>query len=73
MQARITLSAVKAAKPRATPYFIWDDSIPGFGLQVRPNGKSFVVKYRLNGRQRMLSIGPVGVFTPGVSRAWGDH
>lgn len=42
----------------------WCESIPGFGVRVWPSGKkSFVVWYRINGRQRSYSIGRYGPLT----------
>ncbi len=36
----------------------WDDSLPGFGLRVTPDGeKTFCIKYRIAGRQRRFSLG----------------
>lgn len=38
----------------------WDDDLKGFGLRVYPSGdKSYVVKYRVDGRQRLLVVGSV--------------
>lgn len=45
------------AKDKQTD-FHWDGSLPGFGLAIYPSGqKSFVLKYRYNGRQRMRTLG----------------
>lgn len=42
----------------------WDDEIPGFGVRVWPNGKkTFVIRYRANGRRRYLTLGRYGVIT----------
>ena len=41
----------------------WDESLPGFGLRVKPNGtKSYIIQYRnrQNGRSKRQSIGQVG-------------
>lgn len=43
---------------------LWDDEIPGFGLRIYPSGKrAYVLSYRSNGRKRLMTIGPHGVFT----------
>jgi len=45
-------------------FAIWDEILPGFGVRVYPTGKkSFILKYRIRGRQRIFTIGPVGVLT----------
>jgi hypothetical protein len=42
----------------------WDDDLPGFGVRVFPsNAKSFVIHYRSRGRQRLHTIGKVGILT----------
>jgi integrase len=52
----------------------WDDEIPGLGCRIFPSGKkSFVLSYRINGRQRLMTLGAYGVLTlqqaRGVARA----
>lgn len=62
---------VDAAQPQARDYFIWDDSLEGFGLRVFPSGrKTYVVQYRnKNGRSRRVAIGKHGSpWTPEKAR-----
>lgn len=47
----------------------WDDQVRGFGVRVWPSGKkTFVFKYRVNGRQRYLTLGDYGTLTPTQAR-----
>ncbi len=42
----------------------WDDNLPGFGVRVYPSGKkSFVLKYRVTGRQHIKVVGRYGSLT----------
>ena len=42
-------------------FILWDSAISGFGLRVYPSGKkSFVLFYRIAGRQRFLTLGRYG-------------
>lgn len=63
---KITLSSVKALKPKE---IIWDTELKGFGCRCQTNGKFFILKYSLNGRQRFYTIGEWGnAFTPDKAR-----
>jgi integrase len=67
---RITKRIVDAIVPAKSAQYVWDDALPGFGLRVLPSGrKSYLVFYRnSHGRQRWLTIGQHGVFTPDQAR-----
>jgi integrase len=42
----------------------WDSTVPGFGLRIYPTGrKAFILRYRVNGRKKLLTLGPYGVLT----------
>ena len=60
--ARISKRIVDAARAGAKPAFIWDSTLPGFGLLMLPTGaKSFVFQYRTaEGRTRRATIAKVG-------------
>ena len=51
---KLTKRTVDAIEPQATEFFIWDESIPGFGLRVMPSGRSIRVPTR-SARVRMIS------------------
>lgn len=66
---RLTKRSVEAAKPADRDVFVWDDSLPGFGLRVLPSGKrGYLIQYRAKGRTRRLALGLHGVLTPEQSR-----
>ncbi len=49
---------------------IWDDELRGFGLRLYPNGrKVYVVKCRIRGQQRFITIGQHGVITADQARS----
>jgi integrase len=59
MAERITDALVRKAEPaEAGLRFIWDTLVKGFALRVTVRGaKSFVLDYRIRGRQRRITIG----------------
>jgi len=61
---KLTKRTIDATEPQAAEFFIWDESIPGFGVRIMPSGrKSFVVQYRAGRRPRRMSLGPSTVLT----------
>src|ERR1700741_495848 len=71
---RITKRTVDAVKPNGGEFTVWDDTLTGFGVRVRPTGaKSYVVVYRAGtGRGtpvRRYTIAAVGKITPERARA----
>ena len=43
---------------KATDLICFDDSLPGFGIRLRPGGKrSWLIQYRFAGRSRRITIG----------------
>ncbi len=55
---------VRAAKPRARKYDVWDDVISGLGLRVGTSGnRSFFVRRSVRGRIRSATIGSADTLT----------
>ncbi|ADP70719.1 integrase family protein [Rhodomicrobium vannielii ATCC 17100] len=55
---KITLTGVQALSPGST---LWDGQVKGFAAKANANGSvSFVLKTRVNGRQRWVTIGKFG-------------
>src|SRR5262245_57953372 len=67
---RISKRVVDAAKPTDRAAFLWDRTLPGFGLLTLPTGtKSVVFQYRTpQGRTRRATIGKVGTLAPDAAR-----
>src|SRR5262245_11965102 len=70
---RITKRTVDALKPNGSEFTLWDDTVSGFGVRVRPTGAmSYVVVYRAgSGRGapvRRYTIAKVGKTTPEAAR-----
>jgi integrase len=70
---RITKRLVDSLKPAGKDYFVWDDTLIGFGVRVQPtSAKSYVVKYRSGtGRgapTRRVTLRRVGTLTPDEAR-----
>ncbi len=63
---KLTISAIKAMKPGDV---IWDTELRGFGCRHRIEGRYFMFKYSLHGRQRFYTIGMwAGDLTPEKAR-----
>jgi integrase len=47
----------------------WDDDLPGLGLRVlRSGSRSWVVRYRIGRRQRVITLGKMALLSPGQAR-----
>lgn len=59
MAERLTDALVRRASAGNRPQvFLWDAAVKGFGLRVTNRGaKSFILDYRVKGRQRRITIG----------------
>ena len=70
---RITKRAVDALHHKGSEFTLWDDTVGGFGVRVRPTGaKSYVVVYRAGTERgapvRRYTIAAVGKITPEAAR-----
>jgi integrase len=69
---KLTKRSVDPVKPPLDENFIliWDKEIPGFALRVTRAGvKSYILQYRIHGRQRKYTIGRHGDITADKARA----
>ncbi len=53
--AKLTKRSIEKIRPGGRDVFLWDDSLPGFGVRALPSEeRSFVVQYRnAEGRPRV--------------------
>ncbi len=59
-KARLTDAAVERLRPREVEYTVWDTTIAGLGVRVRPSGhRSYVWQGFKDGRPARITIGPV--------------
>ncbi|AMN45019.1 site-specific integrase [Rhodoplanes sp. Z2-YC6860] len=70
---RITKRGIEALQCNGREFTVWDDSVTGFGVRVRPSGaKSYVVVYRAGAGRgapvRRYTIAAVGKITPEHAR-----
>ena len=64
--AKITLETVKSLEPGS---IVWDDNPRGFGCRRQRGNPFYVLKYRIAGRQRFVTIGRHGSpWTPDTAR-----
>ncbi|MBT6396489.1 MAG: DUF4102 domain-containing protein, partial [Nitrospinaceae bacterium] len=66
----LTKRTIDALKPPEKGYTLyWDSKLPGFGVRVTSSGMiSFVLNYRVKGRERRYTIGRYGEITPTKAR-----
>ena len=57
----LTERAIRDAKPGPKARILWDSRVKGLGLKIQPGGtKAFVIDFRVNGKQRRVSLGRAG-------------
>ena len=67
--AKLTKRIVDALPVKNTEYAMWDSELRGFGIRVWPSGKkTYVLKCRIKGKQKKITIGTHGVYTVDQAR-----
>lgn len=58
---KLTAQAIRTvtAPQGKADHVYWDDAMPGFGLRLRGNSRSFIIQYRIAQQQRRESLGDV--------------
>jgi hypothetical protein len=62
--------SIRTVEALAAGEAIWDDKVKGFGCRKQLKGCSYVLKYRVNGRQQYLTLGQHGPLTPDTAGAF---
>ncbi len=67
---KLTKRTIDQTNAKERDIILWDDSLPGFGIRIKPSGvKTFIVQYRNEaGRSRRGSVGKHGVLTLAEAR-----
>jgi integrase len=65
MIGKVTKASVERL---ATNSVLWDQSLVGFGARRQLRHVHYLLRYRLNGHQRFVSIGRHGMWTPETAR-----
>lgn len=67
MLGKITKSSVEKLPPGAE--WLWDSVVKGFGARRQTDGVFYYIRYRVNGRQHVKSLGRHGSpLTPDLAR-----
>lgn len=66
---KLTQQVVNRMEPREKQYFCWCSELRGFGVRVLPSGvKTFIAKYRVNGKQKLAAVGQTGKVKADMAR-----
>jgi integrase len=68
---KITRSTLKALPPVTSATWIFDSTLPGFGLKQQPTGKiSYIVSFRIRGSRtkRTVTLGQIATLSPEQAR-----
>ncbi len=58
---KLSQRSADAINPTGEQFTVWDADLKGFGVRVNARGsKAFVAYYRVNGRQRLVTLGRYG-------------
>ena len=60
--SKLTKRTIDSLKPGSSRFTAWDTDVSGFGLRVTPaDERTYVLKYRLGGKQRCVHDRPTRV------------
>lgn len=62
-----SVAAVALPAGRSEAFF-WDSDVPGFGLRVRGNSRTYVVQYKIGAKHRRMTLGVVTAMTAAAAR-----
>jgi integrase len=68
---KISRATLKSLKPVIKATWVFDSTLPGFGLKQQPSGKaSYVVSFRIRGSRtkRTVTLGPITTLSPEQAR-----
>ena len=54
--------------PGSGQVLVFDSALPGFGVRLTPNKKTYIVQSRVNGKTRRVTVGSAGVFSTEKAR-----
>lgn len=67
--ARLTKNIVERTPVRDKPFFLFDDSLPGFCVRIAPNGKRhYYLQYMKHKKTKRCALGMHGVLTAEAAR-----
>ena len=65
----LTERIIRDAKPGPRTRILWDSTVTGLGVRVTPKGvKSYILNYRVNGRERRATLARVGEVSLKIAR-----
>ncbi len=56
----LTEKRIRDMRPGPKTFIQWDEEIKGLGVRITPKGvKAYVLNYRVDGRERRMTLGKV--------------